>query len=160
MIVAMARDNAIGRNNDLLWHLSADLKRFRTLTTGHTIIMGRRTWESLPNGALPNRRNVVVSRSISELPGAEVAPSVEQALALARAESEVFIIGGGKIYHELLPHCDRLYLTLVEQEYPDADTHFPKLDWSEWLVAHEEHVPADEKNPIASTFYILDRRKV
>lgn len=159
MIVAMARDNAIGRNNDLLWHLSADLKRFKSLTTGHTIIMGRRTWESLPNGALPNRRNVVVSRSASNLSGAEVASTIEQALEMARAEDEVFVIGGGKIYHELFAHCDRLYLTLVEQEYPDADTHFPSFDWSEWQVVHEEYVPADEKNPIESTFYILDRCK-
>lgn len=161
IVVAMARDRAIGRDNDLLWRLPSDLRRFRALTTGNTILMGRRTWDSLPNGALPERRNVVISRTITSLPGAEVYASTSEALnaleASSEAEAEIFVIGGGQLYRELLPLCDRLYLTEVEAEYPDADTHFPELDPTQWREIHREHCPSDERNLLETTYRILER---
>lgn len=159
IIVAMARDRAIGRDNDLLWRLPKDLKRFRALTTGHTILMGRKTWESLPNGALPDRRNVVVSRHLSVLPGAEVYASIEAALAAVAADEEIFVIGGGQLYRDMLPMVSRIYLTEVEAEYPDADTYFPELVREEWEIVCSECVPSDERNPLESKFSILERRK-
>lgn len=158
IIVAVARDGAIGKGNDLLWHLSSDLKRFRTLTTGHSIIMGRRTYESLPNGALPNRRNIVVSRSLGAVADCEVCPSLESALRLTENEDEVFVIGGGEVYQQSLALATDLHITIVEAEYPEADTHFPTIDWSEWSLQNEESVPIDERNPLASTYYHYIRK--
>lgn len=158
IIVAVARDGAIGKGNDLLWHLSSDLKRFRTLTTGHSIIMGRRTYESLPNGALPNRHNIVVSRSLGAVAGCEVCASLESALRLTEDEDEVFVIGGGEVYQQSLALATDLHITIVEAEYPEADTHFPTIDWSEWSLQNEESVPIDERNPLASTYYHYIRK--
>lgn len=155
LIVAMARDRAIGRANQLLWHLSSDLKRFKALTMGHPIIMGRHTYESLPNGALPGRRNIVISRTLRELPDAEVYPSLEVALSALRlaANPLCYIIGGGQIYAEALPWATDLHLTVVEAEYPDADTFFPELDLEQWTELSREETSPDERNPIASTYY-------
>lgn len=158
IVVAMALDHAIGRNNNLLWRLPADLKRFKELTTGHCILMGRRTWESLPNGSLPNRRNIVISRSLAEAPSAELYATVEAALQAVQDQDEVFVIGGGEIYRQLLERADRLYLTLVEAHYPDADTFFPEFDWADWQTLCQETYPADEKNPLSSKYYILSRK--
>lgn len=160
VIVAMARDRAIGAGGDLLWHLSADLKRFKALTSGHTIIMGRKTYDSLPNGALPNRRNIVISRTMSPRDGVEVVRSLAEALRLCRDEEQVFVIGGGEIYREALSLADSLHLTLVEASYPEADTHFPDFDWAEWQILREEYVSVDERNPIASTYYHLQRIRI
>lgn len=158
IIVAVARDGAIGQDNKLLWHLPADLKRFKAITSGHSILMGRNTWHSLPNGALPNRRNIVISRTLTALQGAEVYPSVELALQELKNESEVFVIGGAALYRSLLPQCTRLYLTQVHAEYPDADTYFPNINWDEWHCLQEEHYPEDERNPISTTFSLLERK--
>lgn len=159
IIVAQALDRAIGRDNDLLWRLSADLRRFRRITTGHSILMGRRTWLSLPNGALPNRRNIIISQTLTTPEGAEVYPDVDTALSAVADEQEVFVIGGGMLYEALLPRVDRIYLTEVQATYPDADTHFPELDMTEWREVARETVPADEANPLASSFVILERTK-
>lgn len=160
IVVAMARDRAIGRNNDLLWHLPADLRRFKALTTGHSILMGRRTWESLPNGALPKRRNIVVSRSLQATEGAELYTSIEAALQALESSSqeEVFVIGGGEIYQQLLPQAHRLYLTVVEGEYPEADTFFPEINQADWEITHEAYQPQDEHNRLSSHYYILERK--
>lgn len=158
IIVAMGRDRAIGADNQLLWHLPQDLKRFRQLTTGHTIVMGRNTWHSLPDGALPNRRNVVVSRTLGEAQGAEVYRSIEEVLLALEGEAEVFVIGGGQIYEQLLPRASKLYLTVVEAEFSDADTFFPEIDWGAWRIVGEELVPADERNSFASIYYELERK--
>ena len=107
IVVAIALDGAIGRGNDLLWHLPADLKRFKELTTGHTILMGRKTFDSLPRGPLPNRRNIVVSRSLTTREGVEVYPTIEEALKACESDEEVFIIGGGEIYRQLLSPIPR-----------------------------------------------------
>ena len=160
IVVAMALDRAIGKDNKLLWRLSDDLKRFKELTTGHAILMGRRTYESLPTGALPNRRNVVISRTLTSLPDAEVFPSMDEAIkALCEQEEEVFVIGGGKIYSSILDRADRIYLTQVEAHFPDADTFFPQINQTEWVELSREEFPQDERNEYPSTLVILSRKK-
>lgn len=127
LVAAVARDGAIGRDNALLWHLPEDLARFKALTLGKPVIMGRKTWDSLPPRfrPLPGRRNLVVSRSTGELDGADVFPSLEAALAACAGEAEVCVIGGSEIYALALPHAHRLALTEVDAVFPDADRHFP-----------------------------------
>ena len=134
LIAAIDRRRAIGYRNQLLFWLPNDLKRFKALTTGHTIIMGRRTFESLPKGALPNRRNVVLtSSSHLELPGAEVFHSLDEALASCRpGEQEAYIIGGASLYRQALPLADRLCLTEIDAEAPRADAFFPEIDAALW----------------------------
>ena len=140
MIVAVAEDGAIGRGGDLIWRISADLKRFKAITMGHTIIMGRKTWDSLPKGALPGRRNVVVTRDETfAAVGADVYHSLEEAVASCNGQ-EAFIIGGAQIYGQSLPMVERLYLTKVFASYSDADAHFPMLNDDEWEVVNEEAV--------------------
>jgi len=126
LVAAVAKDGAIGRDNALLWHLPEDMARFKALTTGKPVVMGRKTWDSLPARfrPLPGRRNLVVSRTVRELPGAEVFPTLEAALA-ACSEPEVCVIGGSEIYALALPRADRLALTEVDAGFPDADRHFP-----------------------------------
>lgn len=161
IIVAMGRDRAIGGNNQLLWHLPEDLKRFKRLTTGHTILMGRNTWESLPNGALPNRRNVVVSRTLTTLDGgAEVYPSLELALAALSGEDKLFVIGGGQIYEQLLPLATKLYLTIVEEVFAEADTYFPEIDWQTWNIEQKEFFSRDERNSLDSVYIEASRKKI
>lgn len=133
IIVAVTRDFAIGRGGDLLYHISDDLKRFKALTMGHPIIMGRKTFESFPKGVLPGRRNIVVTRdSAYSAPGIETAGSLEQALALCVGSDECFVIGGGEIYRQALPLASKIELTLIDDTVPDADTWFPVLSKEEW----------------------------
>ncbi len=158
IIVAVASDGAIGRANDLLWHLPADLKRFKELTTGHTILMGRKTFESLPRGPLPNRRNIIISRSLPAQPGAEVYPTIQQALVACASDEEVFIIGGGEIYRQLLPDTEQIYLTRVQASFPDAEVFFPELDPTEWIEEAREVYPRDERNEYDTELLLLRRR--
>ena len=158
IIVAVASDGAIGRANDLLWHLPADLKRFKELTTGHTILMGRKTFESLPRGPLPNRRNIIISRSLPAQPGAEVYPTIQQALEAWASDEEVFIIGGGEIYRQLLPNAEQIYLTRVQASFPDAEVFFPELDSTEWIEEAREVYPRDERNEYDTELLLLRRR--
>ena len=127
LVAAVAKDGAIGRDNALLWRLPEDMARFKALTMGKPVVMGRKTWDSIPARfrPLPGRRNLVVSRSAIELPGAEVFASLDAALAACAAEPEVCVIGGGEIYALALPRADKLALTEVDVVYPDADRHFP-----------------------------------
>lgn len=153
IIACISKDNrAIGYQNRLLYHLPSDMVRFRELTTGHTIVMGRKTFESLPNGALPHRRNIVVSKSLKEIDGAEVYPSLEEALRAAQGDTlpapkentgiaspeEIFIIGGESIYRQALPAARKLYLTLVDKKPEQADTFFPAINNSAWEVTEKE----------------------
>ena len=153
IIACISKDNrAIGYQNRLLYHLPSDMVRFRELTTGHTIVMGRKTFESLPNGALPHRRNIVVSKSLKEIDGAEVYPSLEEALRAAQGDTlpapkentgiaspeEIFIIGGESIYRQALPAARKLYLTLVDKKPEQADTFFPAINNSVWEVTEKE----------------------
>jgi dihydrofolate reductase len=165
LIAAVAENGAIGFENKLIYWLPNDLKRFKALTTGHTIVMGRRTFESLPKGALPNRRNVVLSRNTEfQAPGIEVFPSLEAALKAigqtaaseveggALPDNEVFVIGGASVYREALPLADRLCLTLVHDTPKEADAFFPAFDLKEWKVEEEERHDADERHAFAYTF--------
>ncbi len=147
IICALAQNNAIGFENRLLFRLSADLKRFKELTTGHTIIMGRKTFESLPKGALPNRRNIVLTRNAdAAFAGCEVFGSLQAALDACSSAEKVFIIGGESVYAEALPLADRLYLTHVKATPEQADAFFPAFEPSAWNVEHSEQCDADEKN--------------
>ena len=157
IVVAIAENGAIGYKNDLLWHLPADLKRFKEMTTGHSSIMGSRTFRSLPKGALPNRRNIVLSRTQQDFPGAEWAASPEVALELVGEEAEAFVIGGAQVYEQMLPYTDKIYLTRVHADFPEADTFFPELDMSEWVELSRTEYPADEKNRYATTLLELIR---
>lgn len=139
IIAAVAQDRAIGFQNKLIYWLPNDLKRFKALTTGHTIIMGRNTFLSLPKGALPNRRNIVLSRSVSAFPGCDVYPSLDEALAHCAPDEDVYIIGGASVYQQALPLADRLCLTEIDDTPVEADTFFPpyKDEWKE--AARESH---------------------
>ena len=140
LVAAVAKDGAIGRDNALLWHLPEDMARFKALTSGKPVVMGRRTWDSIPAKfrPLPGRRNLVVSRSQRELPGADVFPSLEGALAACAAEPEVCVIGGSDIYALALPRADKLALTEVDVVFPDADRHFPAWPRDQFVEARRE----------------------
>lgn len=159
IVVAIADKWAIGYKNDLLWHLPADLKRFKETTTGHSIIMGSKTFSSLPHGALPNRRNIVLSRTKQEFKGAEWVGSPEDAIKLVSNEDEAFVIGGAQVYKQLLPYTDKLYLTRVHADFPHADTFFPELNMEEWEEISRTDFPADDKNEYATTLLELIRRQ-
>ena len=151
MIAAVARNGAIGYQNKLIYWLPNDMKRFRQLTTGHTILMGRRTFESLPKGALPNRRNCVLTRSQKVLPGCECFATWDQFLASCQDDEDIFIIGGASLYKSLLDKADRLYLTEVDDIPAHADTFFP--DYSHgWTEERREEHPADERHAHAYAF--------
>ena len=150
MIAAVARNRAIGFENKLIYWLPNDLKRFKALTTGHTIIMGRNTYLSLPKGALPNRRNVVLSTTVSELPGCDVYPTLDAALKSCRPDEDIYIIGGASLYRDLLNKADRLCLTEVDDTPAQADTFFP--DYSEWKETWREEHPIDERHAQAYSF--------
>lgn len=152
IIVAIAENRAIGKDNRLLWHLSDDLKRFKKLTTGHTLIMGRNTFLSLPGGALPNRRHIVISDIPGEsFEGCEMARSIDEAVQLAGSGEECFVIGGGMVYRQFLPLAGKLYLTRVHQSF-EADTFFPEIDFSRWKAVYAEEVDAGDRNEFAHTY--------
>lgn len=154
IIVAIARNGAIGYNGDLVYHLPADMKRFKALTTGHTVLMGRKTFESLPNGALPNRRNIVLTRQEgASFTGVEVYPSIEEALFHCAPQEKVYVIGGAQIYRQALPLADELEITLIHDTPLKADTFFPDYgtDDSWHLISCEDHEP-DERNPFPYSF--------
>jgi dihydrofolate reductase len=156
IIAAIARNGVIGRDGALPWHLPADLQRFRTLTMGHHIIMGRRTYESIGR-PLPGRISVVVSRNADfSAPGCLSAPSLLQALRLAESDAETFVIGGAALYREALPLAQRLYLTEVCAEVP-GDTYFPAVERSQWREVSRKRLPANERNALASDFVVYDR---
>lgn len=149
----MAQNGAIGYKNRLLYHLSADLKRFKTLTTGHTIIMGRKTFESLPKGALPHRRNIVLTRNPEfHAENTEIFPSLEQALSHTTQDEDIYIIGGASVYAEAFPKADLLCLTEVMATPQHADVFFPPYDRQEWKETFREHHGADEKNAVPFEF--------
>lgn len=150
LIVAAAENQAIGKDNALLWHLSADLKRFKALTTGHPVIMGRKTFESIGK-PLPNRRNIVISHRVPVIEGCEVVASVNDALTLVKPGEDAFIIGGGSIYNALWHVADRLFLTLVKTEL-EGDTFIPAIHPEEWKEVAREDFEADEKNDFGYSF--------
>lgn len=159
IIVAVAKNNAIGLDNQLLYRLPNDLKRFKALTTGHTIVMGRKTFESLPKGALPNRRNIVLSRQEGlHYENAECYRSIEEALMQCDYTEDIYIIGGGELYRQTLDLAKRIHLTVVDDTPSKADAFFPELNPEEWTeILHEEH-SADEKHAQGYTFIDLVRK--
>ena len=153
IICALAQNGAIGYQNELIYHLRADLQRFKALTTGHTIIMGRRTFESLPKGALPNRRNIVLSRNEErEFPGAERFSNLKEALAACQKDEEIFIIGGASVYQESYPFAHRLYLTHIEATPEKADVFFPEFNTNDWEITGTEPHDVDDKHPVPFRF--------
>lgn len=159
IIAAVDRHMGIGYENKLLFWLPNDLKRFKALTTGNTIIMGRKTFESLPKGALPNRRNIVLSSHTDvEFPDAEVFSSLEEALKNCRTDEQVYIIGGASVYRQALPLADVLCLTEIDAEAPQADVYFPDVDMNIWQEKSRESHPVDEKHPCPYAFVDYIRR--
>jgi dihydrofolate reductase len=154
-VVAISENHAIGKDNKLLWYLPADLKHFKQITTGHTIIMGRKTYESVGK-PLPNRRNIIITRQAIIIDGCEVVNSIDAALALCKDEPEVFIVGGAEIYRQAIKQTDRIYLTIVHKEF-EADSFFPEINKQEWKeVFREDHQP-DDKNLLPYSFVTLER---
>ena len=157
LIVAAGTDGAIGKDGKLIWKISADLKRFKEITMGHPVVMGRKTWESLPKKPLPGRRNIVVTRNAGyEAIGAETAASPDEALRLCDGE-EPFIIGGEQIYAAMLPFADRIYLTRVEENYPEADAWFPPLG-EDWSFLEEEET-RETPEGVKYRFSVFKRKK-
>ncbi len=154
-IVAIAENNAIGKSNQLLWHMPNDLKHFKDITSGRTIIMGRKTFDSVGK-PLPKRRNIVVTQQNITIPGCEVVKSIEDALVLCEGEDEVFIAGGAQIYKLAMPLTDRIYLTIIHKVF-DADTFFPSIDKNDWKEVKREDFDADEKNAYPYSFITLER---
>lgn len=160
LIAALAQNLAIGLNNKLLYWLPNDLRRFKELTTGHTIIMGRKTFESLPKGALPNRRNIVLSRAEhAHFPGAECYHSLEEALAACQNDEEVFVIGGESLYREALSKANRLCITHVQNTPKEADAFFPTYSSMQWNKVKEEKHPSDEKHRFSYIFTDYTRQE-
>lgn len=158
-IVAIADDYAIGRDNDLIWHISADLKRFKALTSGHSVVMGRNTWNGLPKKPLPNRRNIVVTHDKDFNPeGAEVAHSIAEAVKMTRDEDEVFVMGGAALYQQFMPFVQRLYVTHVYASFPDADVHFPIIDPSVFRMVSQTERVLDEASQLEYNYIDYERK--
>ncbi len=146
IIVAIAENNAIGKNNQLLLHIPGDLKRFKKLTTGHTVIMGKNTFKSLPKRPLPNRTNIVISDNKNDkFQGCIMAYSIKDALSKCKDDEENFVIGGGSIYKQFLKYADKLYITKIHKSF-QADTYFPEINYKEWNLISKEDFSLDEKN--------------
>jgi dihydrofolate reductase len=151
LIVAIDEDNGIGKDNKLPWHLPADLKHFKTLTTGHTIVMGRKTFDSIGK-PLPNRRNIIISRQQDlAVEGTEVVQSLPEALNLCEDENEIFIIGGAQIFKYAMPLANILYLTIIHHTF-EADTFFPEIDQKNWIEEQRTKYRSDDKNNYPYTF--------
>lgn len=159
IIAIVARGGAIGRGGDQPFHISADFRRFKQLTLGHPIIMGRRTFEALPGGALPGRRNIVVTRSADfKAPDTESASSLEEALAMCSGADDLFIIGGGQIYAQAMHLAHRLLLTEVDAEVPDADTFFPPVNTDLWTLTEASSLAIDPRSGASYRFATYSRK--
>lgn len=159
IIVAIADNYAIGKSGDLLCYLPDDLKHFKALTTGATVVMGKKTFFSLPRRPLPNRRNIVLTRDVSFThEGVDVAHSIEELTSTLTPEEKVFIIGGGEVYRQFMPLAKELHITHIHHTWEDADTFFPEIDTSIWQQLNEEFHEADEKHAYAFTFATYVRK--
>ena len=156
LIVAMAKNRVIGANQGIPWHLPGELKMFKTITMGHHLVMGRKTWESIGR-LLPGRTTVIVSRQPDyRVAGAIVAPTLDDALAACGNDDEIFVIGGAQLVDAALPRADRIYLTEVDAEVA-GDTYMPEFDLRQWRAEHATVYPADEKNPYRYKLTVYDR---
>jgi dihydrofolate reductase len=161
IIAAIAANGAIGINNDLPWRLPNDMKRFRQLTTGHPVLMGRKTFESLPHGALPNRTNIVITRNHTvPFENCILFHSIQDALEEYGTQEEIFVIGGASIYGQIMPFADKLYITLVRHSFENADTFFPEINKNEWIMIEQEDFPEDEKHPYPYAFQTYSKKPV
>lgn len=159
IIVAIADGNAIGNKGNLLYHLSADLKRFRKLTVGNTVLMGRKTFESLPKGALPDRRNIVLTRNESlQFAGAERYGSIEEALGHCSSDEHIFILGGAEIYRQSLPYADSMEITRIYAKPEEADTFFPDISADEWEETAREDFTVTDSCPYDYSFISYQRK--
>ena len=160
IIVAIANKNIIGGDNKLLWHISEDLKRFKSITTGHTIVMGRKTFESFPK-PLPNRHHVVLTRDKNYKVDSDqvtVINDIETVMkTYENSGSEIFIIGGGEIYNLFLPYCNKLYLTKIKEDF-EGDTYFPEINYNEWTITESSEDYIDSKNNLSYQFINLCRK--
>ncbi len=159
-IVAYDKNRAIGNGNELLWQsgeMKSDMKRFRTRTRGHAVIMGRKTFESI-GMALPHRRNIVVSNTLHQGNGIEVVASFDAAMRLCADDEDAYVIGGGQIYEAAMQHVGEIVATEVQHDFHDADTYFPALDGS-WRVTEDDMFPADENNKYPYRFVTYERQK-
>lgn len=157
ILVAASENNAIGKDNQLLWHLPADLKYFKQLTTGHTVIMGRKTYDAIGK-PLSNRRNIVITRQPDLIiSGCEVVHSLQQAIEVSKQKQEVFIIGGAEIYHQALSLCNIIYLTRVHHQF-EADAYFPKIDSAVWQLLTQEDHHRDKQNKYDYSFLVYEKR--
>lgn len=159
IIAAVSEDLGIGKDNELLWNIPEDLKRFKKLTSGNTVIMGKRTWMSLPVKPLPGRRNIV----LTDIPGecfecSETATSVEDALGKCGKDENIFVIGGGSVYHQFMPLADRLYITHIHKKAP-ADVYFPKIDLRKWKILEKSEEKVTGDSQIQYTYVIYERKK-
>lgn len=161
MIAGIGKNRELGKDNTLLWHLPADMKHFREVTRGHAMIMGRKTFESFPNGALPGRQNIVITRDPKyTAPDITVAHSLLEAVTLADIEKypgEIFVIGGAQIYNEAIDRANTLYITHVDGDFLDADTFFPEIDEKKWKKVSEEPHEKDEVHPYNYTFVTYEK---
>ncbi len=158
IIVAIAENYAIGKKGDLLCHLPADLKHFKEITSGKTVLMGERTFFSLPNHPLPNRKNIVLTDVQGKtFDGAEAVYSIDALAAAVSQDEEAFVIGGGMVYRQMMPLADKLYITHIHHSWEDADTYFPEIKADEWELASKEEHKADEKNPYDFSFCTYNR---
>jgi len=159
IIAAVSEDLGIGKDNNLLWHIPEDMKRFKKLTYGNTVIMGKKTWESLPRRPLPGRKNIVITDVSGECIDCSVtAYSIDDALSKCEKGEEIFIIGGGSIYRQFMPVADRLYLTHVHKKSP-ADIFFPEIDRRIWKVTYKEECISEDENSIPYSYVIYERRR-
>ena len=157
IIVAIATNYAIGKDNDLLWHISKDLKRFKSLTEGHFIVMGKKTYFSLPRRPLPKRTNMIITDVAEEvIDDCLMAYSIEDAIAKMEETKENFIIGGGSIYKQFMDHATRMYITRVHKEY-EADTFFPEFSLDEWKMVEKGDVNDDPQNDFTYSFEVYER---
>ena len=156
-VVAASDNGVIGRDGGLPWHVSSDLKMFKEITLGKPVIMGRRTWESLPRQPLPGRRNIVITRNMDYVAeGAEIVRSVDEALAVCAGEPEVSIIGGGQVYAQAMDRTDRIYLTRIHLDV-EGDTFLPELPAEEWVEVERRAFEKGERDDAAFTLVVLDR---
>ena len=156
IIVAIAQNGTIGDKNALVWHIKEDMRFFRTTTSGHPVIMGRKTFESLGSKPLPKRTNIVITRADREFEGALTAHSLEEAIRMAGEDEEIFIMGGAQIYREALSVVDRMYITHVERDY-EGDTSFPEIDYSQWKLVSEERYERGEEYESPFAFLVYNR---
>ncbi len=157
IIAAIGKNYELGRDNDLLWHISADLKRFKKITSGHPVIMGRKTFDSINNRPLPNRRNIIITHATDySFAGVEIVHSVDEAVKKIGMNEEVFILGGATIYEQFLPISNYMYLTMVDKKY-EADTFFPRFDQKSWEIIENIPVTNDQQAGINYSFVTLRR---